>query len=139
MRLVLVTALVVGLGACRTVETTPLASFQASCSAEIQHETRALVLKAHRASHAGCPAPSESLRLIGYRTILAKNDSEDYVATSVVRWAVDGCGEPFIYETRMQRIRRHLGSSEKNYGISLQPIYERPGASRAQPGFGRGA
>ncbi len=139
MRLVVVAALMASLGACRTVETTPLTSFQASCSAEIQNETRALVLKAHNASHAGCPAQPESLRLVGYRNILAKNDSEDYVSTSVVRWEVDGCGEPFIYETRMQRIRRHPDPSEKNYGISLEPIYERPGASGARTGSGRGA
>lgn len=123
MKHLTVAMLLIGLAACRQTETTPLAAFQDSCSVDIQNETKDLVLKSHNAFHPGCPAKVESLQLVDFKTVLAKNDSEDYVPTSVTRWKVGGCSETFTYETRCQRIRRHPDSSEKTYGISIQPIY----------------
>jgi hypothetical protein len=113
----------IGLTACRPVELTPLAAFQTSCSVDIQNETKDLVLKSHNAFHPGCRAKQDSLQLVDFRTVMAKNDAEDYVPTSVARWQVGGCPETFTYETRCQRIRRHQDGTGKDYGISIQPIY----------------
>lgn len=126
----------IGLMACRPVERTPLAAFQGSASVDIQNETRELVLKSHNAFHSGCPADAGSLSVVDFKTVMAKNDAEDYVPTSVTRWKVSACSETFTYETRCQRIRRHQDSSEKNHGISIQPIYELKTAS-ATSGNGR--
>jgi hypothetical protein len=123
MRELLISALLICLFACRRAETSPLSSFQASHSIEIQNETKDLVLKSHNSFHTGCLVKAEALNLIDFRTILAKNDSEDYISTSVIRWEVRGCAEPYFYETQIQRIRRHQDSAEKNYGISIQPVY----------------
>jgi len=136
MKLLWVVLLGMGLTACRPVERTPLAAFQHSASVDIQQETRDLVLKSHNAFHAGCPANGDSLQVVDFKTVIAKNDAEDYVPTSVTRWNVGGCSETFTYETRCQRIRRHQDSGEKNYGISIQPIYDLKTAA-ATPGNSR--
>ena len=127
MRSLLVALVLLGSLACRQAESSPLAAFQARQSPEIQSETRELVLKTHNSAHHDCQAQAAALRVLGFRTILAKNDSEDQVPTSIIRWEVQGCGTSFRYETQIQRISRHRDRFEKYYGISILPVYDLPG------------
>lgn len=123
MKKIMISALLVCLFGCRQAETSPFSAFQASYSTEIQNETKELVLKSHNSLHTGCQVKAVALNLLEFCKILAKNDSEDYVPTSVIRWEIRGCAENYFYETQIQRIRRHQYLNEKNYGISIQPIY----------------
>ena len=111
MRSLLVALVLLGSLACRQAESSPLE----------------LVLKPHTSAHHDRQAQAAALRVLGFRTILAKNDSEDQVPTSIIRWEVQGCGTSFRYETQIQRISRHRDRFEKNYGISILPVYDLPG------------
>ena len=132
MRQFLACALLPPLLACATVTTTPSAAFKARYSTDIQEETIDLVLATHNKAHPGCPAKRGTLELTSFSTVLARDDDVGSVMAGLTRWRVRGCPEPFEYETRTQVTRRIRDTSvdQKNYGITIEPIWEKPLKSR---------